>query len=386
MTTNTPPAGSERRVLRTCDPSEFLAETRICLRQIPTDCLIVMACGDIGQPPVVTTSDLSDLLAPAGTDRLERHLELLLNRGSRRASAMIVLGDGQGDLPASALEELTVRLSAKILVTAAQLLPEPFPLDSLWVVGNAQCRQVLRGEPVGNEERLLVSPPQPLRPFQETRAAVEEVLVGRSVPLRPQDEPRLELVGRHLHLTRTDLDSTVDPGELFARARDALRRLRASVDGPVDPSFVTDCEQVSELVSAVAVDRLHWELLALCVDRGNAASIDREQLLQVLVRDGSWAPDADVCAGGAWYEAIEQLRDVAAAGCADPVLPDHGIAREAWRGLTAMLVLLAWWNHRFATAGCLVDELWDREPASTLAPLLARMTDTPIFPAWWPST
>ncbi|MGP9845519.1 hypothetical protein [Brachybacterium sp. 107] len=385
MTTNTPPAGSARRVLHPYDPSEFLAETRICLRQIPTDCLIVMGCGESGQPPVVTTSELSDLLAPGWADRLEQHLELLLSRGCRRASAMIVVGDGDGELPEPAVEELTVRLSARFLATAAHLLPDPFPLESLWLVANAQCRQVIRGEPDGDEERLLVSPPQPLRPFQETRAAADEVLVGRSIPRPPRDEPRLELVGRHLHLTRTALDAAVDPGELFARARDALRRLRAGAEGPAAPRFVTDCEHISELVSAVAVERLHWELLARCVDRGNAAPIDREQLLQILVRDGSWTPDVDVCAGGDWYVAIQQLRDVVAAGCADPALPNHGIAREAWRGLTAMLVLLAWWNHRFATAGGLVDELWEREPASTLAPLLARMTDTPIFPAWWPS-
>lgn len=385
MTTNTPPAGSDRRLLHTYDPSEFLAETRICLRQIPTDCLIVMGCGTSGQTPVVTTSDLSDLLAPAWAEQLERHLELLLSRGCRRATAMVVVGDGHGALPGPALEELTVRLAARILATAAHLLPDPFPMESLWVAGSSQCRQVLRGEPDGDEERLLVSPPQPLRPFQETRAAADEVLVGRSVPQSPREEPRLELAGRHLHLTRTALDAAVDPGELFTRARGALRRLRASDGGPTDPGFVTDCEQVSDLISALAVERLHWELLARCVDRGNAAPIDREQLLQVLVRDGSWCPDSDVCAGGDWYEAISQLRDVAAAASADPELPGRGIAREAWRGLTAMLTLLAWWNHRFATAGSLVDELWDREPASTLAPLLARMTDTPIFPAWWPS-
>lgn len=386
MTTNTPPAGSDRRVLHTHDPSEFLAETQICLRRIPMNCLIVMGCGDDEQPPVVTTSDLADLVTPAGNDRLEEHLELLLRRGSRLASAMIVVGDGHEKLPVHELEELTVRLSARVLATAARLLPEPFPLESLWVVGSALCRQVLRGEPVGDEERILVSPPQPLRPFQETRAAADEVLIGRPVPQPPREEPQLELVGRHLRLTRTDLDSDADPGELFARAREALRRLRATAGGSSDPRFVTDCELVSALVSAVAVDRLHWELLAQCVDRGNAAPIDREQLLQILVRDGSWIPDADVCAGGEWYEAVAHVRDVAAAACADPDLPERGIAREAWRGLTAMLALLAWWNHRFATAGGLVDELWEREPASTLAPLLARMTDTPIFPAWWPST
>src|SRR5699024_2926748 len=93
----------------------------------------------------------------------------------------------------------------------------------------------------------------------------------------------------------------------------------------------------------------------------------------------------DVCAGGDWYLGLERLRSVAAAARAEGTAAQRGTARCAWRALTALLVLLAWWNHRFATAGGLVDELWEEEPESTLAPLLSRMTDTPIFPAWWPS-
>lgn len=388
MTTNTFPAGPDRRLLHADNPSELLAETRICLRQIPSDCVIMMGhCGH-GSPPMVTISHLADLLAHDGRDHLEHHLGLMLRRGSTRAYALIVLGDGYEEIPEQLVEDVTVITAGRLLLTTSQLLPEPFPLDALWVAGNGSCRQVILGERdrEREEERILISPPHPLQPFAETTAAASEVLTGRPIPQAPKEEPELTQIGRSLALSRTELSDPLDPGELFADARTALRRLRTPPRDPADPGFVTDCEHVAALLSAVAVDRLHWELLAQCVDRGNSGRIDRDELLQVLARDGKWAPDPDVCAGGSWYEAIGRLRIVAAV--AVPELPpqQRGIAREAWRGLTAMLVLLSWWNHRFATAGGLVDELRDREPESTLAPLLARMTDTPIFPAWWPSS
>ena len=83
---------------------------------------------------------------------------------------------------------------------------------------------------------------------------------------------------------------------------------------------------------------------------------------------------------------LEEMRCVAAAALDGAEPGARGTARPAWRALTALLVLLGWWNHRFASAGSLVDELREREPDSTLAPLLTRMTDTPVFPAWWPSS
>lgn len=147
---------------------------------------------------------------------------------------------------------------------------------------------------------------------------------------------------------------------------------------------MTKCEQLASLLSAVAVDRLHWELLAQCVEHGTDREVERETLLQALVSDAELIPHEDVCAGGSWYTALEKLRGIAAAACEAASPAELGTARSAWRALTALLVLLAWWNHRFATAGHLVDEIREREPESTLAPLLSRMTDTPIFPAWWP--
>lgn len=383
---STSAAVPDRRVLDTDDPSEFLAETRICLRQVPADSLVILGHGGAGSPPMMTTTLLSHVLSAEGPDQLEEQMSLMLARGSARASAMFVLGDGYEELPTELVDTVAVLASARLLVTAEQLLPEPFRLGTVWVVGGGEGRQVVLGERDGAEERILVSPPRPLRGFSETRAAAEEVLTGRMIPQESRVLGQVAPVAQGLQLRRTDLAASCDPGELFLAAKAALERIGAEGYEPAGPGFMTDCEHIASVLSALAVDRLHWELLAQCVDHGNEGSIDREQLLQILVREGKWAPDADVCAGGSWYQALEVLREVAARALQEVPPAQQSIAREAWRGLTAMLVILSWWNHRFATGGGFVDDLWEREPGSTLAPLLARMTDTPIFPAWWPST
>ncbi|GAA1489591.1 hypothetical protein [Brachybacterium sacelli] len=385
MTTNTSPAGPDRRLLHAADPSELLAEARICLHTVPTDCLILMSSCP-GGPPMITSATLDVLVDQDETPVLVQHLDLIRRRGGRRAHALLVVGDGHQPLPDHLVDEITVLASARLLLTVAELTGDPFDIDSLWVVGNGVCRRVHRGEQDGAGERLLISPPEPLREFSETCAAAGEVLTGRPVPQAPREQPELTQVARGLRLVRTELSAACDPGELFDAARRALERLDAPGRSGREEDFVTDCERVAALLSAVAVDRLHWELLAQCVERGQQDRIDREELLQTLVREDQWRPDPDVCAGGSWYVALERLRAVAERALGDLPAPQCGIAREAWRGLTALLVMLAWWNLRFATAGGLVDELRVREPGSTLAPLLARMTDTPIFPAWWPST
>ena len=82
--------------------------------------------------------------------------------------------------------------------------------------------------------------------------------------------------------------------------------------------------------------------------------------------------------------AIEQARWAAAAAREAGPAQGRATAVEAWRALTAALTLLNWWNHRYASAGDLVDELDADERAQRLALLLRRLTDTPIHPAWWP--
>ncbi|MDN5898846.1 MAG: hypothetical protein L0H74_02125 [Brachybacterium sp.] len=386
MTTNTTPADHGRHLLGTKDPGELLAETRLCLGEPPTDCLILAGCAEMGTSAMITRSPLHELLGPRGGPNLERHLALMRDRGSGAVQALIVLGDGHQDLLAPVVEDILQR-AGKIVHAAAQALgAETRTLVSVHGAAASTCWTLHRvpGRPGDAEVQLTES--GPLREFADTRAAATAVLRGRPVPRPEVHERQLLRIGRDLELPAVDIASAADPGALFTTARTALVPLLAEPGTLSEQDRMTKCEQVATLLSAVAVDRLHWELLAQCVEHGGSREIDRETLLQRLVTDREWVPHPDVCAGGDWYVGLGQMRSIAAAATSGGTPAQRSTARSAWRALTALLVLLAWWNHRFATAGGLVDELREEEPDSTLAPLLSRMTDTPIFPAWWPST
>src|SRR5699024_11337269 len=131
--------------------------------------------------------------------------------------------------------------------------------------------------------------------------AATAVLQGRPIPQVDAHGDALREIGRALELPPADLASAADPGALFATARAALAPLLLEAGRLSAQDRMTKCEQVAALLSAVAVDRLHWELLAQCVERGASRRIDRETLLQHLVSDGEWTPHPDVCAGGDWY-------------------------------------------------------------------------------------
>src|SRR5699024_7538600 len=167
----------------------------------------------------------------------------------------------------------------------------------------------------------------------DTRAAAAAVRCGRPTPRADAHEDALREIGRTLHLPLADLASAADPGALFAAARAALAPLLRENGRLSARDRMTKCEQVAALLSAVAVDRLHWELLAQCVEHGASHRIDRETLLQCLVSDPEWAPHPDVCAGGDWYLGLERLRSVAAAARAEGTAAQRGTARCAWRAL-----------------------------------------------------
>lgn len=383
MSTDTFPADPDPRLLHAHDPAELIAEARIALGQVPRDCLLLFGHDGEHNSPLVTRSERSHLLAPGGREHLENHLELMRRRGCRGAFAVIVLGDGYGSVSEELLAETISTGGTMLLSTARHLLPESFGIDHLWVAGEGISRELLLGQENQDASELWISPPSPLRPFESTRSAAHAVLTGQPTPQEPAADGALAAVAGDLRLRRTDPDRT-DAHAVFAAGRLAVARLGAGARAGAPATYVTDCEQLSQLLSALAVDSLHWELLALCVDRGQPHPVDRDRLLQELTSDPAWIPDADVRAGGSWYLALETCRAAAASVATGPEIAQSHLAEEAWRGLTVLLALLSWWNHRFATAGGLVDELWTRDPDSTLAPLLARLTDEPIAPAWWP--
>ncbi len=411
MTTDITPTGQGQPLHDPLDAAEVLARSRLSLHRVPVDRLILSAAGD--GPSMLTSSSLRDMMCVGGEADLVRHLEIIGRRGAREVHALLVLGDGYQDLLDDVVENVLGRCGALVLAAAAQADPDLVRLTHVQGAAAGRAWQITRpgpgllrpgdqspqkarsrrrspadqspeDEPAHGEAHVALTPLGTLRAFEETSSAASAVLAGLRIPQPAQPPAQLEAIGRSLRPVPADLGSDADPGPLFAIARAALNPLVTRFDSLSEPDRVTKCEHISALLSVLAVDRLHWELLAQCVERGNAERIDREMLLQQLVTEPHWQPHEDVCAGGEWYEGLERLRIVAAAAT-DELAPSHrSTARSAWRALTALLVLLAWWNHRFATAGELVDELWEREPDSTLAPLLSRMIDTPVFPAWWP--
>ena len=412
MTTNFTPADPGRRLRAADDPAEMIAEARLSLHETPVDCLLLAGTGGRGRPPVLTRSSLRELLGPRGPGNLRRHLTLLRERGGEAVHALIVVADGHQSVLPSLVHDVLTRAGAQLHDAVADLAPEgpalltlrgaadgrrwavvPCDYDSPPAAGPGGPRpseddgaevSVAALRPDGPDLRVL--PIGPLREFSATRAAAAAVLDGRAIPRPAPSDPLLGEIGRTLRLPPPDLASAADPGRLLAEAGAALATLRGDAAGAAEGARMTECERIAQLLAALAVDRLHWELLAQLVEHDGAPAIDRETLLQELVRDPTRRPHEDVCAGGRLYVLLEEMRCVAAAALEGAEPRTRGTARPAWRALTALLVLLGWWNHRFASAGSLVDELREREPDSTLAPLLTRMTDTPVFPAWWPSS
>lgn len=389
MTTEITPPPETHRTLRADQPAELLAAARLAFGTVPRDCLLMAGHSGCGTPPILTSSPVAEMLLGSGREHLEHHLTLLRERGRTAAVALLVIGDGTSPVDDDELAEWLGGLAPMVLDTAARMLPEPFPLHPLWVLGGGTVHQVLlERDEASAGGSVWISPPEDLPPFDRTHVAMEAVLEGRSVRQDLPGRQQLRCVGDRLELRPDPTASAADTAAMFSHTRTAVSRLGASTPRgrTQDEQFMTDCEQLGAMLSALAVDAVHWELLALCADRGSARSIDRESLLQQLTSDPSLRPHSDVCAGGDWYTTIELLREAAAAAMngADPV--SASVATAAWRGLTAVLSLLSWWNHRFAAAGELVDDLATRDPGSTLAPLLATLIDTPIVPAWWPET
>lgn len=338
--------------------------------------------------------------------------------------ALFVLGDGHEPLPPGLLGRASGLLGALLLRAARELLPDPVRIDACWVLGDGTGLRVLPGASGRDGVEVAVSPPCPLTPVRETAAAAHAVLEGRTVPTADRgqdaaDERLLCALGARLaaHPTLSSpsaaarasgrgaadeeerartLPGTVEAaravmGRVLARGEQLGGHMaRASSagsagSGPADLSM-TDCEPLAELILLLGVGMLDWRLFALCVSRGRAEPLPAEDLLDHLVEDPSLTPHVDVRAGGAWFRDLQRLRVVCGEIAGGPAGPAAGAGEAAWRATTAVLTLLHWWDHRFASAADLIEELWEVQPDSSLAPLLARLIDPPISPAWRPGS
>lgn len=423
------PAGP--RLLRVGEPSELLAESRLAMHADLRDSLVMIGHGGEGRP-LFSRTDLRHVAGPSAPEHVEHHLTAVREHGHPRAVALFVLGDGHDDLPPGLPGEAAAVLGALLLRSARELLPEPVAIDACWVLGAGVGHRVLPGAFARDGEEVAVSPLCPLVPCAETAAAAHAVLEGQPVAQvlagdpGPAEQRLLCALGASLsgHGTLSSLPAAAraigrgaadeeqrarDLPRVLAAAREVLHRVvdlggggtadpsplagagpAAAPGGPVADDkgstavSVTDCEPLAELILLLGIGTLDWRLFALCVDHGRAEETPVEELLDRLVDDPDMVPHPDVRAGGVWFRDLERLRLVCEELALAPAGPASGAGDSAWRGLTAVLVLLQWWNHRFASAGDLVDELLEAQPGCPLAPLLTRLIDAPISPAWRP--
>lgn len=397
MTTNFQPSDSASpRLLRSEDPAELLAMAHLSFMSSPQDDLVLI--GHRGDPstPVITRSALSHLLDPARHHQLGRHLAMLQARGCSHAVALLVVGDGYRQVDEEHYAHAAIQGGLGLFTAAAALRPDPLQITAAWVLGEGSAHELRLLESPPDRPDITCSPPRLLRPFAETGEAAEAVLTGRALPCTAHMD-LFTRIGATLPLATEMLDDGApaaqqtplrnDPlplAEAFSRAQTALRGIPATVQDPSSPLLVTQCEQLARFLRAMAEQEALWELLALCAERGNAPMADLGDVLEEMFHNPDCIPHHDVQAGGSWFMAIEQARTAAAAARDRGPAQGRATAVEAWRALTAALTLLHWWNHRYASAGDLVDELDADERAQRLALLLRRLTDTPIHPAWWP--
>lgn len=386
MTTHVPAADGPR-ALRLHDPAELLAGIRLSFGELIADALVLVGHAGDGGAPVLARSDLVTLLVPDAELQLRHQLALLREQGCTAAAGVLVIGDGRESLLPGLVEDAALFLGPLLLGAARD--EGCFSLGPMWVVGDGTGVEVMLGERSGSCVEVLVSPPRKLRDFEETDVAVRAVLSGESLVAPVTAGPGLEELGRSLRLGGGRMPAFGRPGDeqlvqLLERSGDTIARRCGPGPAGGHGGSVTDCEHLEELLSALALDSVHWAIIGICADRGREGRVPRDELLQTITSDPDLRPHPDVCAGGRWYETLEGLRLLALAAQGSGGAEHRGTAAAAWKGTTVALTVLAWWNHRGATAGHLVEELRIHDPASTLAPLLARLIDTPIRPAWWP--
>ncbi|PWH05854.1 hypothetical protein DEO23_11710 [Brachybacterium endophyticum] len=386
------------RTLRADDPSELLAETYVTLGDVPRDCLVLIGHVDRLTSPLSTRVALRDLRCaddprPVG---LERHLGILRVAGCTGAFALSIAGNGlapSDGLPTTAgVQVENARRVALGVVQAATLLePDGFDVPEVWVLADGYAeRYALEVDDRGGARLAAPHPPEVLRNPQDTLVAVQEVRAGR---VMPQDESACENTLRGLGDQVRSLPAGDGPGanrgrrtswrQHWQQLPELMHRAAGLAGGGGDQAApdgeqMTLCEQLVVLRERLAGSGAPAALLRAVIDPDPPASPRTlEALVARIWQDGSLRPPRAICAGGEGYKAMERLR-VVFEGTGE--LPLTGETLRAWSSVSASLGILAWWNHRFARAGEIAEEMLVRRAEDPLAPFLLQLADLPSVP------
>jgi hypothetical protein len=392
------------RTLRADDPSELLAEAHVCLGDVPRDCLVLIGHTRRRSSPLATRIALRDLSSSGGGVDLLGHLETMRRAGCDGAFALAIAGDGLRPVEPERADQ--VRMTALEVVRAAVLSgPGVFDVPEAWALAGGRAERFVL-EPDGDGQLLLgiQEHPEALRPPRDTLVGVEEVRAGRRMPHDdPGADAALRRLGDHLrtvtavaaHGPSVSPDSPRPAADLceqvgalsrrLHRVRSLLVRSEPSETAAPDEGgqLMTECEQLAALRRSLAAPGSRTVLLETVTGlRAPTPDGSFDALVARLRTDPSLRPGRDICAGGEAYRTLEEMRLLLEGTGESPL---DGESARAWAAISTALAVLAWWNHRFATAGDLAEEILMRCERDPLAPFLLQLADAPVRPAWQPT-
>lgn len=370
------------RTLCTHDPAEILVQASLFLGEPPRDSLLLIGVRPDAMTALSTRSDLPGAPGEPWDRMIERSLDALAGSGADHAVGALILGDGRDEVAAARIEELGIPCASRVLEMAGSGRRPALRIPELWVIAQGAARRLRCG---GSGVR--VEDPVPLTPEDATLAAVEAVAAGEVLPRRGPDPIVGALRAGLASGAATERTVQVPRPAIEAVWRAVVEAVAALETGPASAppaALVTACERVHELVGDLASVHRRDELLALLVGRGQGLGrISSEHAIDLMTQSPRH-PHASITAGGEWYEVLRRV-EAATRPRTDP----EGFAPPArmvsgWASTACVLALLAWWNHRYATAGALTDAVLRHRPDHSLARLAHVMATHPVRPVWSP--
>lgn len=369
--------------LRAGEPAELLAQAHLSLGEVPRDCAVLLGRSG-GHCTATARLGLDDILAVEQPGDLAGEFAALGAAGCTSTFALVLAGDGYS--PVAEPEWDAAMQSGIRLLTAAALHPQDLPdILDLWVLSEGSAVRMLLRDAGDEEFDLGVAEPVDLPPVRETLLALQAQAAG--IPFPREDAGRLAaLAAAGSETPAARLHRPVAPlPVLWSAVPRMLDTLALEAGAEADPADrMTECERLRAIASRLAERWASSALLVLLVHGPQAGEAEEESILVDMVQDRSFAPESRICAGGSEYVALQELRcALEGMAIADPEGSEDE-ATAAADAVTAVLGVLAWWNHRFGTAGDLALSILHRSPDHTLALLLAQLATTPVPPAWRP--